>query len=241
MNRVLSKTMRTSEYTLDRLDCLKGEVQKLYPDEYICYDLVINFLLDFKQNIKKNYVERTLYDEISDIKNNQMDHIKQLEEQLKTLEGEYSKNIENLENTIQNQGTVIEGYKNSISERDKQIKTLNSTNQSYEKKLEISSEKIMDLEKENHSLKNENQRLSNAIDQDYFSLYDLKCLVTIINFLSKPLNRKRFFTAKQIIDKQSFWNQEEILNALALAKFNCFPIRVIRNQNNILIYGYQKI
>jgi len=241
MNKVLSKTMRASESTLNRLDSLKSEVQKHYPEEYISNDLIVNFLLDFKQNIKKNYVEREHFNEIFSLKDNQKKRIENLEEQLSNIDNSYQKNIGSLKDTILKQGDVVEGYKNSISEKENQIKTLEADIRNISKDLDSTNKILSEITTENKFLHSENKNLSSSITQDYFRIYDLRCMVDIIKFLRNPVNRFRWFSAKQIYKKlKGYWGFQEVKNCLDIASYRCFPVRVGRSDRG-LIFRYQKI
>lgn len=237
----LDKTMRTSEDTLKRLKYLRYELQKEHPKEYISNDFIINNLLDIKNQLSQDYVTREHYNEINSIKDNQKVRIQELEEQLENNLSDRQNSIAGFKETIQKQGKTLEDYKQDIRNKNDLIKKYNDAKNILLGQVYELEGTVKKLKQENQVIIEKNNRLNRLLSEEYFPLYSLKAMVGIIDFLGKPLNKRRFFTAQEIYKGQCFFNQDEIYQALGLARYRCFPVKVARNNEGVLFYRYNKI
>ena len=173
-------------------------------------------ILDYNKLYDENRDNREKVTGLTDKYENKLEEIKDKEEQFATkLKEQQDKCVE---------------LKDILIAKEEELKSLDITNKELKEKLDNLNVTLSDIQKKYESCDSDYHRLRTYVDDEcLITGRQLTTLFCISFFLSRPLNKKRFFTAAELrsnLFNDPYWiTSDDIQEVIPLFNYKIFPVR----------------
>lgn len=233
----------------------KNSLENLRTDENWSFDLIIqNLLLEYdklndpelveekEKKLQQDYVPRPeymrLYDENTDNRNKVTDLTDKYESKLEETEDKEKQFTTKLK---EQQGSY-DKLQGILVVKEKELNKSDTASHELKENLDNLNIFLSDVQEECKRWEGDYNRLRKYVDDEcLINMRQLTTLSCISFFLSRPLNKKRFFTVAEIrknVFCEPYWiDTDDIEGVIPLFKFKIFPIRRYL-ENDVECFGF---